>query len=153
MGTSVQLTLSIDAERFNQLGLFLNIQHQGWKITAIRIDHPQESVTLTIFLPSVWTPADESELQELHSEHLLRELPVLLAIGEPGPTANVRSGPTTHMVEDLLGALLGLVGEGGHLSEDDCYCHEGLTRNQSACSICWARNIYVVYQWAQAHLA
>lgn len=153
MGTSVQLTLSIDAERFNQLGLFLNTQHQGWKITAIRIDHPQESATFTIYLPLEWSPADEREFQELHSEHLLSEPPVLLVAGEPDPPVCVRSDPTTQMVEDLLGALLGLVGEDGHLGEDDCYCHEGLTRNQSACSICWARNMYVVYRWAQAHLA
>lgn len=152
MGTSVQLTLAIDAERFNQLGLFLNAQHQGWKITAIRIDHPQESATLTIFLPVEWTQADEGELQELQREHLLRDLPVLLAAGEPEPPVYARSGPTTQMTENLLGSLLGLVGEDGHLSEDDCYCHEGLTRNQSACSICWARNMYVVYRWAQAHL-
>jgi DNA modification methylase len=153
MGTSIQLTLAIDAERFNQLGLFLNIQYQGWKITAIRIDHPQESATFTFFLPQQWSPADESEFQELYSEHLLREPPVLLEAQEPEPPLCVRSGPTTQMVEDLLGALLGLVGEDGYLGLDDCYCHEGLTRNQSACAICWARNMYFVYQWAQAHLA
>ena len=119
MGTSVQLTLSIDAERFNQLGLFLNIQHQGWKITAIRIDHPLESATLTIFLPLQWSPADEREFQELYSEHLLREPPVLLSAGEPEPPLCVRSGPTAQMVGDLLGALLGLVGEDGHRGLDD----------------------------------
>jgi hypothetical protein len=113
MGTSVQLTLSIDAERFNQLGLFLNVQHPGWRITAIRIDHPRESATLSLFLPLEGAPADEREFQELYSEHLLREPAVLLEAEAPEPPACVRSGPTTQMIQDLLGALLGLVGEEG----------------------------------------
>lgn len=153
MGTSVQLTLPIGAERFNQLCLFLNTQHQGWRITAIRIDHPLELATFTIFLPLAWTPEDAGEFQELYREHLLRLPPALLEAEVAEPPLCVRSGPTAQMVQDLLGALLGLVGDDGHLGEDDCYCHAGLTGNQSACCICWARNTYFVYRWAQAHLA
>lgn len=150
MGTLLRLTLLVDAEHFNQLGLFLNTWFfNGWKIAGIEFDHPQ--VTFTISCQRRWTSSEEKEFQELFNEHLLRKPHELLAVEVGEPRVYVRSPQTKQMIRDLLGALRGLVGEDGRI-EGECTCHEGLAKNQTVCPICWATTMYTVYTWAQTHL-
>jgi hypothetical protein len=152
--TSVQITLPIEAERFNTLGVFLNQRYGGqrWKIKEVSIEHVEGRVVLTLLLPGDWTEDDAGEFAELLFERLVHGGVVILSEAESPRAQQARSLQTQRMVEALLGSLLGIVGADGVL-EDECQCRAGLRDNQSVCTICWARNVYYVYQWAQAHLA
>lgn len=51
------------------------------------------------------------------------------------------------IIEDLLGALRGLVGEDGYLTQHaTCECDNTHEQNHTVCRICWAHYYYEAYQ-------
>jgi len=137
-----------------------DVEHHGTKCACDLCDHNGKSHGVAIY---DMTPLGITHLEGLSewAEEHIKDLDPLSRVYAPsqdtaysfaeadckaeGWTIITHATPK-ESIRDLLGALQGLVGDDGYLTERDlCECDNTHEQNHTVCSICWARYYYEVY--------
>ncbi len=139
---AIKVSLVADEEALPELEKYLDVNYSGWRYVG-EVFPWAYMIIATIVLPQTeWTDEDANVFDELQQERLLRSYDWSsataqeLALRAPG-----------QVIPTLLGALSGLVGNDGYLTQNGtCVCDETHRQHHTVCCICYARQVYECYQ-------
>jgi hypothetical protein len=139
---AIKVSLVTDEESLPELEKYLDVNYSGWRYVGEAFPWAYMTIAAIVLPQAEWTNEDAGVFDELQQEHLLRSYDWSyateqeLALRAPG-----------QVIPTLLGALSGLVGSNGYLTQSGtCVCNETHRRNQTVCCICYARQVYACYQ-------
>ena len=146
LDTAIQQTIKVslvtDEESLPELEKYLEVNYSGWHYIGEVFPWAYMTIAAIVLPLAEWTDEDTDVFDELQQERLLRSYDWSyateqeLALRAPG-----------QVIPMLLGALSGLVGSDGYLTQGStCVCDEMHRRNNTVCCVCYARQVYGCYQ-------
>ena len=139
---AIKVSLVTNEESLPELEKYLEVNYSGWRYVGEVFPWAYMTIAAIVLPQAEWTDEDTDVFDELQQERLLRSYDWScateqeLAMRAPG-----------QVIPALLGALSGLVGSDGYLTQRGaCVCDETHSRNDTVCCICYARQVYGCHQ-------